>query len=107
MAKGYYWIEPWDDTLNDFQFYRTIILDTPVYDKAKGRISIRTREHFPVGSVFRVMRDCEEFVIEEKLKKWGNHYIIKKKEGELDWESVNKIRKDSLIFRVGYMHGGR
>ena len=37
MGKGYYWIEPVDQTLNDFQFYKARIVGDPEYDEKHHR----------------------------------------------------------------------
>lgn len=71
MGKGYYWIEPVDQTLNDFQFYKARIVDDPEYDEKHHRVILRTDKYFPVGSIFHVLKDPEMFVIERKFKTWG------------------------------------
>ena len=100
MGKGYYWIEPVDQTLNDFQFYKARIVGDPEYDEKHHRVILRTDKYFPVGSIFHVLKDPEMFVIERKFKTWGNKYVVKPCEGEWEWESVQK-----LIFRSGFLHG--
>lgn len=52
MGKGYYWIEPVDRTLNDFQFYKAHIVGDPEYDEKHHRVILRTDKYFPVGSIF-------------------------------------------------------
>lgn len=52
MGKGYYWIEPVDQTLNDFQFYKARIVGDPEYDEKHHRVILRTDKYFPVGSIF-------------------------------------------------------
>ena len=76
MAKGHYWIEPVDQTLNDFQFYKARIVGDPEYDEKHHRVILRTDKYFPVGSIFHVLNDKEMFVIERKFKIWGNKYVI-------------------------------
>ena len=70
MGKGYYWIEPVDQTLNDFQFYKARIVGDPEYDEKHHRVILRTDKYFPVGSIFHVLKDPEMFVIERKFKTW-------------------------------------
>ena len=41
MAKGHYWIEPVDQTLNDFQFYKARIVGDPEYDEKHHRVILR------------------------------------------------------------------
>ena len=57
MAKGDYWIEPVDQTLNDFQFYKARIVGDPEYDEKHHRVILRTDKYFPVGSIFHVLND--------------------------------------------------
>ena len=47
MAKGHYWIEPVDQTLNDFQFYKARIVGDPEYDEKHHRVILRTDKYFP------------------------------------------------------------
>ena len=47
MGKGYYWIEPVDQTLNDFQFYKARIVGDPEYDEKHHRVILRTDKYFP------------------------------------------------------------
>ncbi len=61
MGKGYYWIEPVDQTLNDFQFYKARIVGDPEYDERHHRVILRTDKYFPVGSIFHVLKDPEMF----------------------------------------------
>lgn len=105
MKKGYYWIEPVDDTLNDFQFFKTTILDKPVIYDSACRLLIRTREHFPVGSIFHTLRNDFDYVIEEKKRTWGNHYIVRPLSVPWDWDVANGLREGDLIFRTGFVHG--
>lgn len=105
MAKGYYWIEPVDRTLNDFQFYKARIVGDPEYDERHHRVILRTDKYFPVGSIFHVLNDKEMFVIERKFKIWGNKYVIRPCEGEWEWESVQKLKDKAIIFRSGFLHG--
>ena len=67
MGKGYYWIEPVDQTLNDFQFYKARIVGDPEYDERHHRVILRTDKYFPVGSIFHVLKDPEMFVIDRKF----------------------------------------
>lgn len=105
MKKGYYWIEPVDDTLNDFPFFKTTILDKPVIYDSACRLLIRTREHFPVGSIFHTLRNDFDYVIEEKRRTWGNHYIVRPLSAPWDWDVANGLREGDLIFRTGFVHG--
>jgi len=105
MGKGYYWIEPVDRTLNDFQFYKARIVGDPEYDERHHRVILRTDKYFPVGSIFHVLNDKEMFVIERKFKIWGNKYVIRPCEGEWEWESVQKLKDKAIIFRTGFLHG--
>lgn len=105
MAKGHYWIEPVDQTLNDFQFYKARIVGDPEYDEKHHRVILRTDKYFPVGSIFHVLNDKEMFVIERKFKIWGNKYVIRPCEGEWEWESVQKLKDKAIIFRTGFLHG--
>lgn len=105
MGKGYYWIEPLDQTLNDFQFYKAHIVGDPEYDEKHHRVILRTDKYFPVGSIFHVLNDKEMFVIERKFKIWGNKYVIRPCEGEWKWESVQKLKDKAIIFRTGFLHG--
>lgn len=105
MGKGYYWIEPVDRTLNDFQFYKAHIVGDPEYDEKHHRVILRTDKYFPVGSIFHVLKDSEMFVIERKFKTWGNKYVIKPCGGEWEWESVQKLKDKAIIFRSGFLHG--
>lgn len=102
MAKGHYWIEPVDQTLNDFQFYKARIVGDPEYDEKHHRVILRTDKYFPVGSIFHVLNDKEMFVIERKFKIWGNKYVIRPCEGEWEWESVQKLKDKAIIFRAGF-----
>lgn len=105
MAKGHYWIEPVDQTLNDFQFYKARIVGDPEHDEKHHRVILRTDKYFPVGSIFHVLKDSEMFVIERKFKTWGNKYVIKPCEGEWEWGSVQKLKDKAIIFRSGFLHG--
>lgn len=105
MGKGHYWIEPVDQTLNDFQFYKARIVGDPEHDERHHRVILRTDKYFPVGSIFHVLKDPEMFVIERKFKTWGNKYVVKPCEGEWEWESVQKLKDKAIIFRSGFLHG--
>lgn len=105
MGKGYYWIEPVDQTLNDFQFYKAHIVGDPEYDEKHHRVILRTDKYFPVGSIFHVLNDKEMFVVERKFKIWGNKYVIRPCEGEWKWESVQKLKDKAIVFRTGFLHG--
>lgn len=60
MAKGHYWIEPVDQTLNDFQFYKARIVGDPEYDEKHHRVILRTDKYFPLGVSFMslMIRRC-------------------------------------------------
>lgn len=104
MGKGYYWIEPVDRTLNDFVLYRTTIIDDPSEDK-DGLAVFRTREHFPVGAVFHVLHHTTDFVIVSKDRTWGNRYHVRPFDGEMTWDRFNELRKGSILYRAGFVHG--
>lgn len=41
MGNGYYWIDPVDQTLNDFRFYKARIVGDPEYDERHHRVILR------------------------------------------------------------------
>lgn len=104
MSDKYYWIQPSDRSLNDFPFSRTVVIGNPVYDKKRGVLLIRTREHFPVGGIFHVLKDKEDFVVARKLRRWGNHYEVKRRCGEFDPITLSKIKAGSILFMDGYLY---
>ena len=105
MGKKYYWIPQTDRSLNDFEFFKTDILDKPVIYDSRQRIYIRTREHFPVGSIFHTLRNDYDYVVEEKKRMWGNHYIVRALCAPWSWDVANGLRDGDLIFRTGFLHG--